>query len=127
TVDRPALPRFAVHLLASLPLALAGTAQAASYLVTGEGDVATGRATHCDGTAPNFFCPTLRDAIAAANATPDDDSIGFHPLYAQSFTLTHGALAITDNGSLTIDGDTASGTNTPISGNNASRVFVIEA
>ncbi len=126
-MDRPALPRFAVHLLASLALALAGTAQAASYLVTGEGDVATGSATHCDGTAPNFFCPTLRDAIAAANATPDDDSIGFHPLYAQSFTLTHGALAIADNGSLTIDGDTANGANTPISGNNASRVFVIEA
>ena len=120
------LPRVAVYLFALSTLVSSGVAQAASYLVTGIDDVATGSPASCTGAAPNFSCPTLRDAVAAANATPDDDEISSQSPFTLTITLVHGPLAIANNGSLAIDGNTLINTNIAISGNNASRVFVIE-
>ncbi len=85
-------------------------AQAATYTVNALGDA--GDFT-CDATC------TLRDAIQAANANPDNDTIEFS--VTGMIILTSGDLLIANNGTLTINGPGAD--QLTISGNNASRVF----
>jgi CSLREA domain-containing protein len=67
---------------------------------------------------------SLREAVDAANATAEADTISFDTsLSGQTITLTNGELLITNN--LTIDGD-LDNNSTPditVSGNNASRVL----
>ncbi len=111
----PMLHAACVSLLAVAALLAAGTAQALNYTVTGGGDVATGNPANC--SIGN--CLTLRDAIAAANATPLDDTIKFATAVTQ-VTLTHGHLAIdasSSSGKLAITGPVV------LSGNSASRVL----
>jgi CSLREA domain-containing protein len=71
-------------------LVLVPAAQAATtFTVTTTADDATGVASHCT-VAPATAC-SLRDAVAAANATPGS-SIA---LAAQPYRLTHGQLNVT--------------------------------
>lgn len=60
---------------------------------------------------------TLREAVAAANATPAADSIKFDPSLTGAITLTAGEILISET--LTIVG----GGKITISGDNASRIF----
>jgi len=66
---------------------------------------------------------SLREAIAAANATADNDFIVFSSLFntPQTITLASGELVAANNGSLTIFGPGAD--KLTLSGNNASRIF----
>jgi hypothetical protein len=64
-------------------------ALATSYTVTGFGD-SPGGAPACNEVQP--LCPTLRDAVLAANQLSDQDSI---QLQAGTYTLTTGQLALT--------------------------------
>lgn len=66
---------------------------------------------------------SLREAIAAANASADNDVIEFAALFqtAQTITLSGADLIITNNGTLTINGTGAA--KLTVSGNNTSRVF----
>ena len=111
----PMLRAACTMLLAIAALLAVGTVQAATYIVTTEGDVATGSASNCSGTN----CPTLRDAVAAANATAANDTIRFWAIVTE-VTLTHGHIAInpsSSGGTLTIIGSVI------LSGGNASRVL----
>ena len=97
----------------------ASSAQAESFQVNSNGD---GPATACDATC------TLRDAVAAANATAATDSVTFAPTVTGEITLTAGEIpidaAIDIQGpgaaALTVSGD-ANGDNVPNAGD--SRVF----
>ena len=76
-----------------------------------------------DGVCGDADC-SLREAIGAANATPDNDIVAFAlPLFstAQTITLSGGELVVTANGTLTIAGPGAY--RLTISGNNASRIL----
>jgi len=86
----------------------------ATYMVTKTADTADGT---CDADC------SLREAIAAANATADNDVIAFSALFASPQTITLGGsdLIIANNGSLTITGPGSD--KLIVSGNNASRVF----
>jgi CSLREA domain-containing protein len=101
-------------------LAIIGAAQAsaATFTVNSTGDAG-------DGTCDAAEC-TLREAIAAANASADNDVIEFDTTFfasAQTITLGGTQLSIANNGSLTINGPDAK--SLTVSGNNASRVFYI--
>ncbi len=90
------------------------TASAAVFTVTKTVDTNDGT---CDADC------SLREAIVAANATADNDSIEFSALFSstQTITLASGELVVAANGSLTINGP---GPNLlTISGNNASRIL----
>lgn len=90
--------------------------EAAVYVVTKTADTSDGT---CDSDC------SLREAIAAANATVDNDSVAFAlPLFSspQTITLSGTELVIANNGSLTIFGPGAN--RLTISGNNASRILV---
>lgn len=90
------------------------TASATVYTVTKTADTSDGT---CDADC------SLREAVAAANATADNDSIEFSSLFSspQTITLTSGEIVVAANGSLTINGP---GPNLlTISGNNTSRVL----
>ncbi|HYP43187.1 MAG TPA: choice-of-anchor Q domain-containing protein, partial [Candidatus Nitrosocosmicus sp.] len=92
---------------------------AATFLVTKTSDTN-------DGVC-NSDC-SLREAIAAANVATSDDLINFDTTLfatAQTITLTSGELAISNSGNLTINGTGADLLS--ISGNNASRVFLINS
>lgn len=110
----------------SLPLTFAlsalgtGIAQAAVFSVTTSGDVPVGYASNCSAGQ----CPTLRDAVAAANATPGSDTIQFGGKFFQQIVLAHGQLNIANSGSLSITG--ASNRVITISGNSTSRVFHVD-
>jgi CSLREA domain-containing protein len=96
-------------------LCVAFSISAAEYTVTNDTDINDGT---CDSNC------SLREAVNAANATPDDDIIVFDPAYFnthRTITLGGSEIMILANGSLTING-TGSGLLT-ISGNNASRIF----
>ncbi len=73
---------------------------------------------------------SLRGAIARANQTLDNDRIGFAlPAGINTITLTHGSLEINNEataGALTITNSTGAG-NLLISGNNVSRVFLVQS
>lgn len=89
-------------------------ASATVYTVTKTADTNDGT---CDADC------SLREAVAAANASADNDSIEFSGLFgsAQTITLAGGELVVANNGSLTINGP---GPNLlTISGNNASRIL----
>ncbi|MDH3528900.1 MAG: PxKF domain-containing protein [Acidobacteriota bacterium] len=71
---------------------------------------------------------SLREAIAAANASATDDTINFaSPLFdsAQTIILGGTALTLNNNGKTTIDGPGAD--LLTISGNNSSRVFYVSS
>jgi CSLREA domain-containing protein len=92
------------------------TAFSATYTVTKTADTN-------DGACDAADC-SLREAIAAANASADNDIIVFAPLFsasAQTITLAGTDLQINNNGTLTITGPTARVLT--ISGNNQSRIF----
>jgi hypothetical protein len=100
-------------------LFLTASAQAATYTVNSILD--PGVVAGCDATE----C-TLREAIAAANATTDDDEINFDAsLIGQTITLNGTQLTIADNGTLTLNGLGAS--QLSVSGDKASRVFNISS
>ena len=86
----------------------------ATYTVTNIADTSDGV---CDNNC------SLREAIAAANATPDNDTIVFSALFNFNQTITLGGTEIVfaNNGSLTINGTGAE--RLTISGNGASRIF----
>jgi CSLREA domain-containing protein len=93
---------------------LAQTALAATYTITKIADTNDGV---CDADC------SLREAVVAANATADNDTIAFAALFnaAQTIVLSGTDIIINNNGTLTING---TGSNLlTISGNNASRVF----
>ena len=90
------------------------TASAAAYTVTKTADTNDGT---CDADC------SLREAVAAANATADNDNIEFSSLFSSVQTITLGGseIVFANNGSLTINGP---GPNLlTISGNNQSRIF----
>ena len=93
---------------------LVQTGLAATYTVTKTADTADGM---CDADC------SLREAIAAANLTADNDVIEFAALFntAQTITLGGTDLIITNNGTLIINGTGAD--KLTVSGNNVSRVF----
>ncbi|MFN6964749.1 MAG: choice-of-anchor Q domain-containing protein, partial [Pyrinomonadaceae bacterium] len=72
---------------------------------------------------------SLREAIAAANAAPGDDVIGFDPVVfganARSIIITGPAIVVANNGTITINGSGRSLLN--IIRNNASYIFSISA
>lgn len=90
------------------------TSSAAVYTVTKTADTNDGV---CDADC------SLREAVAAANGTVDNDTIEFSALFnsTQTITLTTGEIVFAANGSLTING--AGANLLTISGNNASRIF----
>jgi hypothetical protein len=85
--------------------ALAASADAATYTVTTNGDTTTPSAANCTGASPTFSCPTLRDALTAANGDGSADTIDFGPGVTSPITLgTAGVLPISGSGGLTIQG-----------------------
>ncbi len=90
----------------------------ATYTVTKTADTADGT---CDADC------SLREAIAAANATGDNDTIVFSALFASNQTITLGGtdLIIANSGTLAITGPGSD--KLTVSGNNASRVFTNSA
>lgn len=100
-------------------LSIAQVASAATYLVTTTVDSNDGV---CDANC------SLREAIAVANTTGDNDTIYFAlPLFGspQTITLSGSEIVINNSGSLTIIG---TGSNRlTISGNNASRIMTVNA
>jgi CSLREA domain-containing protein len=90
------------------------TASAAVYTVTKTADTNDGA---CDNDC------SLREAIMAANGTPDNDSIEFSSLFSapQTITLAGSEIIFIVNGTLTINGPGPE--LLTISGNNASRIF----
>ncbi len=94
---------------------MTASASAATYTVTKAADTNDGV---CDSDC------SLREAVAAAIATPDDDIIVFDSSVfstAQTITLSGTDILITTNGTLTINGPGSS--LLTISGNNQSRIF----
>lgn len=93
------MSRFAeVFAAICLGFSLAQGAHAAVYTVTKTVDSNDGA---CDADC------SLREAVAAANATEDDDVIEFSPVFLTAFqtlTLSLGGIVISNNGSLTING-----------------------
>ena len=98
----------------ALVFGLSQMASAAVYTVTKIADTNDGT---CDSDC------SLREAVAAANATADNDTIIFSGLFNSPQTITLGGseIIIANNGSLTIFGTGAD--KVTISGNNASRIF----
>lgn len=91
--------------------------QAATFTVNKTSDT--------NDSACNTDC-SLREAIAAANSAPTDDIINFDSSFsgnAQTIILTGNELTISHAGNLTINGTGAD--LLTVSGNNASRVFLI--
>ena len=109
------LPFFALGMLILVfILYLPSQAANATYTVNSTADTN-------DGTCNAANC-TLREAILAANDTPDADTIIFSLPPTSTITL-NGTQLPPISGTLTIDGSTAE--NLTISGDNASRVLVI--
>jgi CSLREA domain-containing protein len=104
-------------LLLSLFIFLSINVNAATYTVTKTADTNDGI---CDSDC------SLREAIAAANATAANDVIVFDAgVFATPQTITLGGteLGVTNNGNLTLNGLNG----LTISGNNASCVFLVSA
>ncbi len=101
-------------LLTLLIAAFSVAASAATYTVTKTADTNDGT---CDADC------SLREAVAAANASADDDTIVFSSLFdsEQTITLAGTEIVFAANGSLTITGPGAA--LLTISGNNASRII----
>lgn len=103
-------------LSASELVALAAADNDASLMVTTAQDVVD----PADGVS------SLREAILLANSTPGADTITFSRLFSspQTITLTGGPLTLTDAATTTIAGPGMGLLS--VSGNNVSRVFVID-
>ncbi len=100
-------------------LVFVAAANAATYTVTKTADTNDGT---CDADC------SLREAVAAANATADNDTVEFDAgVFAapQTIILAGMQLIVSNNGTLTINGPEAS--ELTISGNNVTRVFLINA
>jgi CSLREA domain-containing protein len=110
------MTRFVASFCLALALMCSASAvEAAVYTVTKTADTNDGT---CDSDC------SLREAIAAANATVDNDSVVFAlPLFSspQTITLSGSELVVAANGSLTILGPGAN--RLTISGNSASRIL----
>lgn len=92
-------------------------ASAATYTVTKVADTNDGA---CDADC------SFREAVAAANATVDDDTIQFEfPLFNsfQIIAMSLGEIVISNNGSLTISGPGAD--RLTLDGNQASRILTV--
>ena len=91
---------------------------AANYTVTKTADTNDGI---CDADC------SLREAVFAANASADNDTIAFSALFnsVQTITLSGSEIVVGSNGSLTINGPSA--LLLTISGNNASRILASSA
>jgi hypothetical protein len=101
-------------------LAAAAPAMASTYLVTGTNDV-VGQTTGCQATNLAFNCPTLRDAVSAANGHTGADAI---LVGSATYNVTQPtALQITDDVTITGQGARIS----TILSNGAARVFTINA
>jgi CSLREA domain-containing protein len=89
--------RSQIVLVIILAVFMASAANGATYVVTKVADTN-------DGVC-NEDC-SLREAIAAANATPEDDIIVFSSLFdtPQTIVLSGSEMVIANNGSLTING-----------------------
>jgi CSLREA domain-containing protein len=119
-------------LLLVMSIACTSIASAATYTVTKTADT--------NGTCNSGVDCSLREAIAAANSTPDNDTINFN-IPTSDPGCSGGVCTITLNsslGQLTINSASTSGTLTirksaattqkiEISGNNAIRVFVVNS
>lgn len=109
------MPRFIRVLVAILFFAvLVQTANSATFTVSQIADTNDGT---CDADC------SLREAVVAANASTEADTITFSSLFntAQTITLGGTDIIITNNGGLTINGPGAD--KLTVSGNNLSRVF----
>lgn len=109
--------RFSARILLSFcsVLWLALAVNAATFTVTKTADTNDGI---CDNDC------SLREAVAAANASTDNDTIVFAPMFtnsAQTITLSGTDLQINNNGTLTVTGPGAH--RLTVSGNNQSRIF----
>lgn len=95
-------------------LALMQSISAATFVVTKTADTSDGT---CDADC------SLREAVAAANASPEADIINFSSLFdtAQTITLGGTDIIFTNSGGLVVNGPGAD--KLTVSGNNASRVF----
>ena len=92
-------------------------ANAATYTVTKVADTSDGV---CDSDC------SLREAVGAANATVDNDTIQFNfPLFnsSQTILLLSGEIVIANNGTLTISGPGAD--RLTVDGNQASRILTV--
>lgn len=98
----------------ALVFGLSQMASAAVYTVTKIADTNDGT---CDSDC------SLREAVTAANATADNDTIIFSGLFnsPQTITLSGTEIVFANNGTLTIFGTGAD--KLTVSGNNASRIF----
>ena len=104
-----------ISLYFSVIFLLAAGINAATFTVTKTADTNDGV---CDADC------SLREAIAAANAATSDDVIEFDPVVfatAQTITLSGDTFAIAANGTLTINGTSA--TRLTLNGNNTKRLF----
>ena len=113
------MPRFAQIALMVSILAIANvSAFAATYTVTKTADTNDGT---CDADC------SFREAVVAANATVDNDTIVFSSLFntQQTIVLSLGEVAIANNGTLTIQGPGAG--NLTLDGNQGSRILVTGA
>ncbi len=105
---------------AFLLLSAAVTARAATFTVDRTDDANVSACTEAANDC------TLRGAVAAANDSPENDTVIFDSNVfnsPQTITLTGGDLRIANNGTLTLNG---SGANLlTVSGNNQSRIFSV--
>lgn len=103
-------------LLLSLLLVCAGAASAATFTATKVVDTNDGT---CDADC------SFREAVVAANATVDNDTVAFSSLFntSQTITLSLSEVVIAANGSLTITGPGAN--LLTLDGNQASRIITM--
>lgn len=127
TASRPRPVRSFLHacLISAL---LAGSAHAATYTVTTNGG---GAGTPCTPAGADFTCDTLHAALAAANATADDDIIEFDAAVAGDILLedTLQVVAAATGGALTLQGrlDGADQPEIRLHGGDARRVLFVQA
>jgi hypothetical protein len=104
----------------ALTLVLAAPASADTFDVVGRGDAASPSA--CTAIGPQLWqCPTLRDAVDAAEATPGPDPDGILLHAGGPYVLTNGQLSITSG--VTIVGESAR--TTVIQAGSESRVLAV--
>src|SRR4051812_32340078 len=107
-------------LVAALVVAAPGAADGPNTLtVTGTADTATPAAANCTGAAPNYNCPTLRDAVAKANSDATGDTIN---LAASGVYTLSQAIPLSLTTAMTIHGAGTGATRSKIDGNDATRL-----
>lgn len=112
-------------LLAALFLLIPAARAATIYTVTVTTDPASGTAANCTaGSTTNPSC-SLRDAIAAANASGSAATIYFSPKVIGTITLSNGNLALNAGTAANVVGPGANILS--ISGNNSSNILQVNA